>query len=204
MNILESVLGNTSLRVWFSATDRTGRDRLIGGSGKKFTVVENRGSAVSSTESSAGGRYSHQEGQSEVITERFDSDTINYLNAVPGLCIVECSPMSGFTRIKRPVFVDTIFMTSREEYLRRKATPWPAQTESTILGPPPAPPQAPPAPTPAPDEPQPPAPKSTPKSSQRNRRSAAARSQAEEELANYLKQIARPNQERTDDESIDP
>src|SRR6185312_5168099 len=116
--------------------------------------------------------------------DRFTSDTINYLNSVPRLCIVDASPMDGFTRLKHPLFVETIYMTSEAEFQRRSEAPWPEQTESTILGPPPAPPQDPPAPTPAPDEPQPPAPKSAPKSQQqRARRSSAARTQAEEELA---------------------
>jgi hypothetical protein len=202
MNALDVILGNTAMQGYFAAKDPTGSERLVRSSGKTYTVVENRGSACSSLNgSSFDNRISSQEGQSEVITDRFTTDTINYLNSVPRLCIVDASPMDGFTRLKHPLFVETIYMTSEAEFRRRSETPWPEQTESTILGPPPAPLQAPPAP----DEPQPPAPKSAPKSpQQRARRSSAARSQAEEELANYLKQIARPNSERTDDESIVP
>ena len=206
MNALDVILGNTAMQVYFAAKDPTGSERIVRNSGKTYTVVENRGSACSSLNgSSFDNRISSQEGQSEVITERFTADTINYLNSVPRLCIVDASPMDGFTRLKHPVFVETIHMTSEAEFLRRSETSWPMQTESTILVLPPQEPPTPPTPSPAPVEPQPPAPKSAPKSPQdRARRSSAARTQAEEELANYLKQIARPNSERTENESIDP
>jgi hypothetical protein len=193
VNALDSVVGNTSMRDYFTAYDPFTRTYLSSVSGQDYVTLESR-ACTDHLEGPANGNaeswiksYTTSESQRETIKYRFDANVLNHVNSRRELSIVEAAPMSGFTRIRHPVIIETIPMTTEDEYERRKNTPWPAQTESTILGHPPPPPASTAVPVPPPEPLEPPK-----RRKKQSKRSSAAKTAAEAQMADYLRQLAFP------------
>ena len=122
VDFLNVVLGNTSVRVHFSATDPLARDYITRSSGEAVRIVRGRADTVTQFEfghQNVG--VSHQ--RQEQIVPRYTQDDVNRLNATPGLCLFEATPKAGFTRLNHPVFVRAPFTMSAAEYQRRKDMP---------------------------------------------------------------------------------
>lgn len=124
------VLGNTSIRVFFSATDPTGRAYLSLVSGEFKRTLRGRGKSV--TETPQGVNVGESSQSSEAISPRLSQEDINYLNATEGLCIVEASPKSGYTRLHHPAFVRTPFFCTAKQFDAYTRTPWPAANRFTV------------------------------------------------------------------------
>lgn len=159
LGILQVIDDTVATTVDFSAKSALAIRRLAESSGR---IVETYGGeAVSVTESvttiSASQTSTSASRQTrEQPEQRMHIDRILHLNNTPSLCAFRATPISGLTRFRHPVFVETFHTHSPEDYQKLLETKWPPPSEGTIVyrpgdPPPDEPPSAPvPVPTPRP------------------------------------------------------
>jgi hypothetical protein len=132
VDFLNAILGNTAVRIQFSATSPLARDNITRTAGESVRITRGRADTVTEV-SDRGTNTGVTHRQQEEFVPRYTQDDINRLNATPGLCLVECTPKSGFTRLNHPVFVRAPFTMSQAEYRRRQEMPWPAPNRFTVI-----------------------------------------------------------------------
>jgi hypothetical protein len=127
------VLGNTSLRVFFSATDAAGRKYLSDASGEDKRIVQ--GEAETITDGANGVSVGTTQSSQELITPRLRGEEVNWVNAHEGICVVEASPQCGFTLLNHPVLVRTPYFCSKHEYDDYSKIAWPAGKDFSVTNP---------------------------------------------------------------------
>lgn len=130
IGMTDVVLGNTSVRIFLSASDLAAREYLPKASGETSRILCGAGTSV--TESGVGTSVGHSTSLQQTIMPRIGMEEINLLNATEGLCIVEAAPKSGFTLLNHPAFVMAPYFCSPQEHNRLSEILWPFPNEFTL------------------------------------------------------------------------
>lgn len=131
-SLLDQVSGNVAVRVMFSA-DRLGKKHLQEVCGERIRRLNSRSESV--TENAEGlVSVGVSSSTSELIDKQISDEDVLHLNRTARLGTVEAYPSEGLSDFCGPTFLQFEHMMSHDEYLRRKAMPWPAVNEHTMLG----------------------------------------------------------------------
>jgi hypothetical protein len=156
-DLTDPVLGNTAVKIMFSADERA-REYLKQTGGEKLMQLLSE--QASTTESDKGTAKTEGKTRRDTPVPVWGPNEVNQLNARSEYAIFEASPMSGFTRFEGPVLVEIPFSMTPEEFEAYDEREWPEPDGVRTMRAsdlPPAEPGDPapaPAPTPPPDAPR--------------------------------------------------
>jgi hypothetical protein len=157
-DMVDSILGNTSIKAWTEVKDRETAEYISAASGEVIRTLGSEGKSV--TQGPKGTTEGKSKQRREVLAPRIGPEEFRRLNAGRGKAIVEVSRPEE-TKVVFPAFVSLPFTISKEEYelLRRK--PWPepdgvttARGRDLTFAPDQAPPPEPPPVDPRPERPK--------------------------------------------------
>jgi hypothetical protein len=121
-DLTDPVLGNTAVKIMFSADERA-REYLKQTGGEK--VVQMLSEQTSTTESERDTSRTLGKSRRDTAVPVWGSNEVNQLNARSEYAIFEASPMSGFTRFEGPVLVEIPFSMSSEQFQEYDDREWP-------------------------------------------------------------------------------
>jgi hypothetical protein len=157
-DMVDSILGNTSIKAWTEVKDRETAEYISAASGEVIRTLRSEGQSV--TEGPKGTTEGKSKQRREVLAPRIGPEEFRRLNASRGKAIVEVSRPEE-TKVVFPAFVSLPFTISKEEYEDLRKKPWPepdgvatARGRDLTFAPDQAPPPEPPPVDPRPERPK--------------------------------------------------
>lgn len=131
--MLDEVMGNVHLRVFFSASDTLGAKYLKDTSGRRITPLGSSSRAVSYN-TNGDMSMSWSSGTHDTFDTNIGNDELAELNARDGLCLFEAFPQRGLMQSRGLNWLYVPHLIELGEYQKLNDTPWPKGSPATMTG----------------------------------------------------------------------